>query len=1081
MEELEIRNKLITLLGIFIIFSLISGIGAAAEIIVQPGSSIQTAVNNAASGDVITIKPGTYTENIKISTGDLTIRSESGNPDNTIIKAKSSTINVLSVQADNVKISGIKAIGASGSSYSGIYLSGCNNCIIENNKLMSNGRGIYLVSSKGCSVSKNTVTNNGVYGIVLGSSSGNTISGNTASNDARGIHVGSSDGNTLSGNTVTSNSAYGMYVCGLSDRNLIYNNYFNNTNMIIKSGTGNSYNTAKTAGKNIIYGSYIGGNFWGKPDGSGFSNTAVDKDGDGISDSAYSIPNSIYSDYLPLVTPSNPAAPDADFSSNVTSGNAPLNVLFTDASAGTSTAWNWSFGDGTYSTQKNPVHIYSAAGSYTVTLTASNAAGNDTKTKADYIKVTAPQKPVVNYWGSPRSGDAPLTVTFKDITTGSPTAWNWDFGDGTNSTEQNPKHTYSAAGRYTIKLTATNAAGGNTLTKYYYITVTGTSLQTPVASFNSNVTSGNAPLNVLFTDTSTGTPTAWSWNFGDGTNSAVQNPVHKYSSAGTYTVTLTVTNAAGSNTLTKTSYISVGTEAAQTPVAEFLASPTSGNAPLDVTFTDSSTGTPTAWNWNFGDGTTSTDQNPKHTYSTAGAYTVTLTATNAAGSNTATKSSYITAGTTEQKPVVNFWGSPRSGNAPLSVAFKDITTGSPTAWNWDFGDGTNSTEQNPKHTYSAAGRYTIKLTATNAAGSNTLTKYYYTTVTGTAAQTPVAAFSASPTSGNAPLDVTFTDSSTGTPTAWSWNFGDGTSSTQKSPTHTYSTAGTYTVTLTATNAAGSNTVTKSSYITAITGGTTAQKPVVNFWGTPRSGNAPLTVTFKDITTGTPTAWNWDFGDGTSSTDQNPKHTYSTAGNYVIKLTATNAAGSTTMTKYNYIVVTGTAAQTPIAAFSASPTSGNTPLNVAFTDSSTGTPTAWSWNFGDGTSSTQKSPTHTYSTAGTYTVTLTVTNAAGSNTATKSSYITAGTTGTGTTTQKPVINCWGSPRTGTAPLNVYFKDSSTGSPTAWNWSFGDGTYSTLQNPKHTYSAAGSYTIKLTVTNAAGSTSVTKYNYIVVSKA
>jgi PKD repeat protein len=178
-------------------------------------------------------------------------------------------------------------------------------------------------------------------------------------------------------------------------------------------------------------------------------------------------------------------------------------------------------------------------------------------------------------------------------------------------------------------------------------------------------------------------------------------------------------------------------------------------------------------------------------------------------------------------------------------------------------------------------------------------------------------------------------------------------------------------------------------------------------------------------------------------------------------------------------VTGTSLQTPVASFNSNVTSGNTPLNVLFTDTSTGTPTKWSWNFGDGTSSTQKSPTHTYSTAGTYTVTLTATNAAGSNTVTKTSYITATTAGT--TAQKPVINCWGSPRSGTAPLTVTFKDNSTGSPTAWNWSFGDGTSSTVQNPKHTYSAAGSYTIKLTVTNAAGSTATTKNNYIVVAKA
>ena len=987
---INIKNKLIILVGIFLILALLSGIGAAAEIIVQPGNSIQAAVNNSNPGDIITIKAGTYTENVKITKGNITIRSESGNPDNTIIKSKSSTVNVLSVQADNVTISGIKAIGASGSGYSGIYLSGCNKCVIENNKLMSNGYGIYLVSSKGCTISKNMVTNNGYYGIVLGSSSGNKISGNIASSDARGIHIGSSDDNTITGNNVTANSAYGMYVCGLSDRNLIYNNYFNNTNMTIKSGVGNSYNTTKTTGKNIVGGTYIGGNYWGKPDGTGFSDKAVDKDGDGISDSAYtSITSSIYSDYLPLVIPSNPAAPDADFSSNITSGNLPLSVLFTDASTGTVTAWNWSFGDGTYSTEKNPVHIYSAAGNYTVKLTASNTAGNDTKIKENYIKVITPQTPVVSFWGSPVSGNALLNVTFKDNTTGSPTAWNWSFGDGTYSTDQHPKHTYSAAGNYTVKLTASNAAGSHTLTKSNYIKVTGSSLQAPIASFSSNATSGNAPLNVLFTDTSTGAPTAWNWNFGDGTNSTAQNPAHTYSTAGNYTVILTVSNAAGSNTATKSNYITVAGTPSQMPVAAFSASPTSGNAPLNVTFADSSTGSPTAWNWNFGDGATSTQKNPVHTYSSAGNYTVTLTVTNAAGSNTATKSNYITAVTAAQLPVINCWGSPRSGNAPLNVYFKDNSTGSPTAWNWSFGDGTYSTLQSPKHTYSAAGSYTIKLTVTNAAGSVTATKNNYIIVTGTSVQTPVADFS----------------------------------------------------------------------------------------GNITSGNAPLSVSFTDVSTGTPTAWNWSFGDGTYSTTRNPVHTYSTAGNYTVALTVSNAAGSNTATKSNYINVAGTSSQTPVAAFSATPASGSAPLNVTFTDSSTGSPTAWNWNFGDGTSSTARNPVHTYSSAGNYTVSLTATNAAGSNTVTKSNYITV----SGTAAQLPVINCWGSPRSGTAPLNVYFKDNSTGSPTAWNWSFGDGTYSTLQSPKHTYSAAGSYTIKLTVTNAAGSVTTTKYNYIVVSKA
>ncbi|HNW37415.1 MAG TPA: NosD domain-containing protein, partial [Methanosarcina vacuolata] len=355
----------------------------------QPGDSIQTAVNSSSSGDIITINPGTYIGNIIVTKNDLTIRSKSGNPDNTIIKAKSSGANVFLLQGDNIKISGLKAIGATRSGYSGICLSSCSNCVIENNKLLSNCYGIYLLRSKGDKLSKNTATNNLQYGIVLGTATDNTISGNTALNNGRGIHIGNSDGNTLSGNTVQNNNIYGFYICGKSDTNKIYNNYFNDTNMTIKNGIGNSYNTKKTAGTNIVGGPYIGGNFWGKPNGTGFSNTAVDNDRDGISDSAYkNIAGSIYSDNLPLVVyKPKSTKPVAAFSAYPTSGKAPLNVKFTDKSTGTPTYWYWTFGDGSKSYIQNPTHKYSKAGAYTVSLIVKNAAGRSTVTKKGYIKV----------------------------------------------------------------------------------------------------------------------------------------------------------------------------------------------------------------------------------------------------------------------------------------------------------------------------------------------------------------------------------------------------------------------------------------------------------------------------------------------------------------------------------------------------------------------------------------------------------------------------------------------------------------------------------------------------------------------
>ena len=120
------------------------GIGSAAEIIVQPGDSIQSAVDNASSGDVITINPGTYTENVKITKDSLTIKSASGNPDDTMIKAKNATDNAIFVQADDVKISGIKAAAATAESASGICISGCNNCVIE--KTSSQLTGVEFIS-----------------------------------------------------------------------------------------------------------------------------------------------------------------------------------------------------------------------------------------------------------------------------------------------------------------------------------------------------------------------------------------------------------------------------------------------------------------------------------------------------------------------------------------------------------------------------------------------------------------------------------------------------------------------------------------------------------------------------------------------------------------------------------------------------------------------------------------------------------------------------------------------------------------------------------------------------------------------
>jgi len=162
----------------------------------------------------------------------------------------------------------------------------------------------------------------------------------------------------------------------------------------------------------------------------------------------------------------------------------------------------------------------------------------------------------------------------------------------------------------------------------------------PVAAFSATPLTGNKPLTVNFTNQSTGSITSWAWNFGDGGTSTEQSPAHIYNSAGNYTVSLTVTGPGGSNTKTQTNYIQIS-EPTPPPVANFIASPLTGNKPLTVNFTDQSTGSITGWAWNFGDGGTSTQQSPSHTYTSAGNYTVALTVSGPNGTNTKTAPNYI--------------------------------------------------------------------------------------------------------------------------------------------------------------------------------------------------------------------------------------------------------------------------------------------------------------------------------------------------------------------------------------------------------------------------------------------------------
>jgi PKD repeat protein len=419
-------------------------------------------------------------------------------------------------------------------------------------------------------------------------------------------------------------------------------------------------------------------------------------------------------------------APIGSFTTNITTGSKPMAVQFVDTSTNAPAKWFWSFGDGGTSAESDPIHVYTVDGVYSVTLTVTNIDGSHSVTKANYItciKTVAP--PEATFVSTGTSGSKPFTVKFIDTSSNSPVSWAWSFGDGGTSAEQNPSHIYTNKGTYTVTLTATNSGGSATVTKGGYIIVSEESMA-PVASFTSTKVTGSTPLTVKFIDTSSNGPTSWLWSFGDGYSDTVQNPTHTYASKGTFTVTMTATNSIGSSTAIEDGYIIA--KLAE-PIASFTADVTSGTAPLTVHFNDTSQNAPTSWSWFFSDGDNVITQNPVHTFTSAGSYTVVLTAKNDVGSNSTSKSKYINVSAI-LIPVVSFTVDKSSGPDPLTVQFTDTSRNTPTSWQWTFGDGSTSTEQNPSHTYYSPGQYTIVLTATNTQGSRTYTSPDAITVTG---------------------------------------------------------------------------------------------------------------------------------------------------------------------------------------------------------------------------------------------------------------------------------------------------------------------------------------------------------------
>jgi gliding motility-associated-like protein len=697
--------------------------------------------------------------------------------------------------------------------------------------------------------------------------------------------------------------------------------------------------------------------------------------------------------------------------------------------------YTWDFGDGTGSSDQQPVHLYSAPGVYNVKLTVGTDA-NCIDSVEQQVVVHA--RPLANVTVTPVCEGAPVTFINNSTPNGGGPilSYFWNFGNGVYSGMQQPVYTYPGNGNFNVSLIV-GSVFGCTDTFQTNALVHGA----PVASFTA--TSGCMGTSTQFTFSGSSNAVAFDWNFGDMTLGVGANPGHNYTSVGSYNVSMIATSASGCR---DTSVQSVNVF--PVPVANFF----SANVCLQnqMVFTDLSSvngGGAFQQSWSFGDGNNASGIQVNNNYLQAGLYTVQLTVVTAQGcSATVSKPVQV-----YDLPLASFTANDVCLNLPTN--FDDnssITNGQITGWNWTLGDGSISNMQNPTHTYGLSGTFPVNLQVTSNYGCRNNAS---DTVSILRLPTPQP-FSLSGCVGE---NRTFSDLapniSPNDIQSWSWDFGNGLTSTQSSPVAAFTTSGTQVVTLTTTNLAGCRATAQVSIMTN-------PLPVAGFTNSNAcDGTAVQFNNTSSIGQGASiSGYNWNFGDGTLNSNlTNPSHTFAQAGTYTITLVAISNEGCT-----DTISRSITVHSLPIANFIHQNVAGCGPLIVAFTDSSyvpNGSISTWFWNFGDGGSSTIQNPVHTYAQTGNYAVSLTVTSNNGCmNTSTINNAVTVYPSPNAMFTASPPIQSITNP--------VFdFINQSTGALT-YNWLFGDGTGSPAENPSHTYADTGNYRVTLWVTNSYG---------------
>jgi gliding motility-associated-like protein len=700
----------------------------------------------------------------------------------------------------------------------------------------------------------------------------------------------------------------------------------------------------------------------------------------------------------------------------------------------------WDFGDGSTSTDMNPVHLFQNSGNYTVNLQVTTTDGC---TQTSTSTITINPKPVASYTSTPECEyDAINFTSTSTVTTGTIAAWEWEFGDGATGNTANPAHLYPGDGSYPVNLTVVTAAGCRD-------SITGTQIvyEKPVASYISTTECQNDATN--FTDNSTASVniTNWDWDFqNDNTiDNTSQNPSYTYPAFGTYPAELTITDANGCVDDTV-----VNITVHPLPVAAFnstMVCPT-----FATTLTDASTipggGTISQWNWDLGnDGSVETNtQNGANTWNTGGAYDVELMVMSSDGC----VDSIVNTIVVYPKPVAAFSSTTVCHNDVTN--FTDLSTvlvGNISTWEWDLGDGNTDNIQNPSNTYANDGSYNATLIITTSVGCkdtvvNPVNVY----------SLPIAEFSSSTECLNEATMLTDQTTTASSISLWEWDYqNDATvDDYAQNTSYVYPGFGFYPVHLKVTDVNGCEDDTVANI-------EVKPLPVAAFTSTEECPFFPATLTDASTVAGgaTITNWNWDIDDNgnVDFTTQNGANAWTLGGTYYVELMVETADGC-----LDSVVNAVNVFPKPEAAFSNTTVCFGTATD--FTDNSTvalnNNIVAWDWNFDDGNTSTNQNPSNQYGSHGLYDVTLMIETMNGCR---------------DTITNQ--IEVYGMPVVNFTMPNVCEYDSvhfvnNTTIPSNDNmtyvWNFGDNAILSVETPTHLYSTEGTYAVNLEATSSNG---------------